>query len=192
MAFHDDYLLLDLTRANLIEPTKDGTLFTAAELNALITIRQWRPGSDPNPSVLKRFAGTFIQLGIDYFLNVPGALNTESRHGRAVHAFLSGLESFDFPAEPLGNLPGRLFMAAVETVGDHGELLTGDVKVQELLRVITEALTKESRPGSRASGRAGARIPCWRTRRRVGRAGVPEPAGEQRPVVWRTRRASSA
>lgn len=143
MAFHDDYLLLDLTRANLIEPTKDGTLFTATELNALITIRQWRPGTDPNPSVLKRFAGTFIELGIDYFVNVPGALNTESRHGRAVHAFLSGLESFDFPAEPLGNLPGRLFMAAVETVGDHSELLTGDVKVQELLRVITEALTKD-------------------------------------------------
>src|SRR5262245_30002076 len=141
MALHDECFLLDLANRG-IKPTADGSLFDAAQLNALVTVRQWRRGADPHPSVVQRFAGTFIELGVDYLTTVPGALNPVSGHSKVAMAFLQTLQGVDFAETPLGDWPARAFAATLETASAHPELVSGDPKIQALVGVTTKALTE--------------------------------------------------
>src|SRR5207244_6028252 len=131
---------LDLSRRGRRGQASDGSSLSADELNALITIRQWQRGTDPNPPVVQRLAGTFVEIGIDYFINVPGALNKNSSHGKIIAGFLDALSGINLTEEQLRDLPVRLFAASVETVSTHPEWMTGDTQVQELVRVATQAV----------------------------------------------------
>ncbi len=141
--YHHEFFNLDLINAGRLGPVPSGESLDAAEFTALITIRQWERGEDPNPSTLQRMAGTFVEIGIDYFSSVPGALNKDSREGKVLAGFLDGMSSIDFKEEELGAIPGRLMVAALETVSENSELLSADLKVQELVRVTTAALSKD-------------------------------------------------
>jgi hypothetical protein len=140
-ACHAEFFNVDLAQSGRLGQTSDGSSLSADELNALITIRQWRRGTDPNPPVVQRLAGTFVELGIDYFLNVPGALNNNSTHSKVVAGFLDAMSGINFTEEQLRDLPTRLFVASVETVSAHPEWLTGDASAQELVRVATHAVS---------------------------------------------------
>jgi hypothetical protein len=63
--------------------------------------------------VVQRLAGTFVEIGIDYFLNVPGALNRNSSHGKVVAGVLDAFSRINFTEEQLRDLPVRLFVASV-------------------------------------------------------------------------------
>ncbi len=141
--YHTEFVNLDLIRRGELGSSKDGFQINAREFTALITIRQWQRGADPNPSTLQRLAGTFIEIGIDYFTNVPGAFNQDSREGKVLAGFLQGMSEIRFSEEQLGTIPGRLFVAALETVSEHSELLSADDKVKELVNVTTTALTTD-------------------------------------------------
>jgi hypothetical protein len=141
LTYYDEFFNLDLAKAGRLGTAGDGTTLTAAQFSALITVRQWQRGADPNPSTLQRVAGTFIEIGIDYFTNVPGALNLDSRQGKAIAGFLDAMSEIDFSDEQLGQIPGRLFTAALDTISEHTELLTGDPKIQELVKVTTKSLS---------------------------------------------------
>ena len=122
-------------------PAEAGNLLNVDDFNKLLTIRQWKRGEFPNPSTLQRLAGTFIEIGIDYFVNVPGALNKDSRQGKAIAGFLQGMSEIHFTEVQLGEIPGRLFVAAVETISENAGLLSADVKVQELIAVATKTIS---------------------------------------------------
>ena len=139
-AFHAEFFNVDLALSGRLGQASDGSSLSADELNALITIRQWRRGTDPNPPVVQRLAGTFVEIGIDYFLNVPGALNKNSSHGKVVAGFLEALSGINLTEEQLRDLPVRLFAASVETISAHPEWMTGDTQVQELVKVATQAV----------------------------------------------------
>jgi hypothetical protein len=111
------------------------------QFTALLTIRQWNRGDEEGATVLHRLAGTFVDIGIDYFMNVPGALNKDSREGKAIAGFLQGMSEVPFSEAQLGTLPGRLFVAAIETMSENAALLTGEPAVQELLSVATKGLS---------------------------------------------------
>ena len=136
---HIEFFNLDLAQAGKLGSATDGTTLTGGEFNALITIRQWQRGTDPNPSTLQRLAGTFIEIGIDYFAAVPGAFNKDSRQGKAIAGFLDAMSEIHFSEAQLGEIPGRLFVAALDTISDHSELLSADPKVQELVKVTTKS-----------------------------------------------------
>src|SRR5881394_1103593 len=139
-AFHTEFFNLDLAQSGRLGQASDGSSLSADELNALVTIRQWQRGTDPNPPVLHRLAGTFVEIGMDYFLNVPGALNKHSSLGKAVAGLLDAFSAINFTEEQLSDLPVRLFAASVETVAAHPEWLTGDIQIQQLVRVATRAV----------------------------------------------------
>ena len=136
-----DYVL----NGNEVRVTTDGAVFSGDGLTEVLRIRQWQRGAEPHPSTLQRLAGTFLELGIDYFSTVPGALNLQSREGKALHAFLSGFDQIEFAEVPLGNLPEQLFFATLETVSENADLLTEDPNIQELISVTTTGLVTDVR-----------------------------------------------
>ncbi len=143
IAFHFEFFNLDLAEKGGLAPSEAGTSLTAAELNALITIRQWQRGTDPNPPVIQRVAGSLIEIGIDYAVNVPGAFHQDSNHGKAIGGFLSGLQEINFSETQLRDLPTRLFVATLDTLSEESGLLSGDPKVQELIKVTTRSLSTD-------------------------------------------------
>ncbi len=121
----------------------DGSVFEAGSLNALVAIRQWERGGDPNPSTLKRMAGTLVEIGVDYFLEIPGALDTDSAQGRAIKGFLEGLDTVDFTEADVGELPRKLFVAAIESIAENPDLFTDSEKSQTLIRAATKGLIED-------------------------------------------------
>ncbi|MBI3849412.1 MAG: hypothetical protein HY298_03830 [Verrucomicrobia bacterium] len=141
--YHIEFENLDRAKRDGLGVGGDGSTLNARDLNALITIRQWQRGDNPNPSTLQRIAGTLVEIGVDYFGNVPGALDKSSRQGKAIGGFLDALHEIKFSEEKLGELPGRLFVAALETISENSELLSADAKVQELVKVTTKSVSTD-------------------------------------------------
>lgn len=123
--------------------TVDGSSISEDSIDALVEIRQWQRGSDPDPTTLQRLAGSLVEIGVDYFAEMPGALDENSRGGRALQAFLTGLDQVSFSETALGDLPHRLFVAAMESVTTTPELISDDPKIQNLIRVTTRGLTAD-------------------------------------------------
>lgn len=144
--FYRDYRTLHLAERGLLPVADaDGAEqdLSSTEVIAWITIRQWAKGTDPNPSLLQRMAGTFVEIGVDYFASMPGALHRESAWGKALGGFLAAMDEVDFAEGRLADLPERLLVAGLETVAAQPELLTGDAKAQMLLQVTTQALSAD-------------------------------------------------
>ena len=146
VVLHSDFATLDFIEEGFeFEEPSDG--FVPEDLVNVLRIRQWRSGNDPHPTLLRRFAGAFIEIGVDYFAHFPGALNKNSRHGKALHVLFTSLDqikfSEDFAEQRIGDLPGRLLIATLETVSENSEFLSGDPKYQELIAVTSNALVKD-------------------------------------------------
>lgn len=142
LILHTEYFNLDLAEQDP-DSAQAGAVLTAAEFDALLTVRQWQRGTDPNPPVIQRVAGALIEIGIDYAVNVPGAFHQDSKQGRAVAGFLSGLSEINFSETQLRDLPTRLFVATLDTLSEESGLLSGDPKVQELIKVTTKGLSTD-------------------------------------------------
>ncbi|MCP4002711.1 MAG: hypothetical protein GY725_00815 [bacterium] len=139
--FHTDALLLqwsetEADRGSGPYPDRDGML-------ALVTVRQWERETEPHPSVAQRIAGTMIETGIDYFTNVPGAIDPGSKGGKIVTAVLRGFDDIEFSEVPLGDLPQRMLLGALESLGEESALLSSDPKVQQLITTLTTSLVKD-------------------------------------------------
>jgi hypothetical protein len=146
VVLHSDFATLDFIEKGF-EFEKTSDQFTPEDLINILRIRQWRKGNDPHPTLLRRFAGTFIEIGVDYFSHYPGALNRNSRHGKALYVLFNSLDqitfSEEFAEERIGDLPGRLLIATLETVSENSEFLSGDPKYQKLIAVTSNALVKD-------------------------------------------------
>lgn len=114
------------------------------QIYALLSIQQWQRGTDPTPSTLHRISGTIIEIGIDYALTSPDLFDRNSKKGKAVAGFLSGLDTtIDFKEGDLSEIPGRLFVAMLETTADNSALLSGDPKIQDFVNVTTRSISKD-------------------------------------------------
>ena len=146
VVLHSDFATLDFLEEGFeFEEPSEG--FVPEDLVNVLRIRQWRDGNDAHPTLLRRFAGAFIEIGVDYFAHFPGALNKNSRHGKALHVLFTSLDqikfSEDFAEQRIGDLPGRLLIATLETVSESSEFLSGDPKYQELIAVTSNALVRD-------------------------------------------------
>ena len=121
---------------------------SATELISLFKIRQWKKGEAP-VNVLQLVAGTMVEIGIDYFTQVPGALNLESAHGRVIHQFLSAFDEIDFAENPdikkefSDRLLPRLFAAAAESVASLSNEIAGDEKLQAFIKETAKGIAKD-------------------------------------------------
>jgi hypothetical protein len=166
--FRSESFVQDLAEAGLPVTAADVSTFDPEDLKALLTVRQWARGTDPTPSALQRVGGTLIEIGVDYLASVPGALNANSTIGKVAQAALTGLEPLKFSEIPIAELPARLFVATLETVSSEPALLTGDPKVQELVRVTARGLAQD----------VGARVAAMRA------GGDSDSSREERVAAW--------
>jgi len=129
-----------------------GTLpnYKQEAIRSLFHIRQWEQGYLERQTPLQQLLGTLVEVGIDYFAQVPGALNTHSAYGRLLLQFLSAFDEVEFsrPEQPLNLqfnqivLP-RLFAAAAETVVEYSPEMAEDEQVQRFVRVTARRLAED-------------------------------------------------
>ncbi len=106
----------------------------------LFRVRQWQEGYLKRDSALKLVMGSLVEIGIDYFLDVPGALHSQSSKSRILRHFLSAFDEVQFaegaPIYEQFNalLLPRLFAAAAESVGELAPEISEDEKVQVFIR----------------------------------------------------------
>lgn len=143
----------------LLVEARDGTLFDGdggenpgvqlglghEDVVVLLQIRQWRPGEDPNPTLLRRLAGTFVNIAVDYFVDIPDALSTASSRGRALRAFLESVDRLDFTEDAPTEVVEQLFVATVEILRDRFDLLDQADKSGLLLQSAFGALYDSAR-----------------------------------------------
>jgi len=141
--YHSDELARLLFRNEDHVDLADGTSVGRDAVNALVTITQWRRGADPNPSVLQSIAGSLLDVGVDYFLQVPDSLDENSRKGRALHSFFTALDGISFAEAPVRELPRKLMMSVLETINAHPDLLSANSDYQEVISAATRSLVTD-------------------------------------------------
>ena len=119
---------------------EDGSDLSLDSFNALVTITQWQRGADPNPSVLQSVAGTLLDVGVDYFVQVPDSLDEGSRKGRALKSFFTALDDVSFAEAPVRQLPRKFLVSVLETIDANPDLLTSDSRYQEIIGGATRSL----------------------------------------------------
>lgn len=118
-----------------------------AAMLSLLHIRQWQQGESPHPTLLKRVAGNLIDTAVDYFVQVPGALNENSQHGKALKALLNGLDKIQFSdaltPQNIGNLAQKMLVATLETVDEQASQITSDPRYQKLIELSVQSLSAD-------------------------------------------------
>jgi hypothetical protein len=141
--FYLEAQLLDDKTWTKITATPDGAFLTQDAVKAMVLIRQWDPSRNPNPSALQRVAGTLFEIGVDYFTQVPGALNDHSAQGKAVKALLTSLDEIDFATIDPQDLLPRLFTATIETLAAHPDIISKNAHTDTLIQLTANALAKD-------------------------------------------------
>ncbi|MEM9345617.1 MAG: hypothetical protein AAGB26_03255 [Planctomycetota bacterium] len=128
-------------------PVELGSLSLPSDAyDALVRFKQWGM-SDPNrPKLERRLIGLVVEIGIDYVASIPGTINTSGRYGQVISGFVQAINDIDFQAlaetdRPLEQLFGRLVIAALETVGEHPDLVTSDKNLKELIGIAAKGLS---------------------------------------------------
>ncbi|WP_420402561.1 hypothetical protein [Nisaea sp.] len=154
LAFNEERLLEADERGGYT-PLADGSYYDNRALSALVTIRQWRRGRERYPSAVQRLAGSFIEIGIDYFTVGPGRGEMKSEQEKALLAFLDGIDEIAFAETELADLPGRLMTAVLDTVATHPEFVSGSAAFQDVIKVTAAGLSEKVTALVRESRAAG-------------------------------------
>lgn len=115
-----------------------------ASFIGMLQIQQWQKGDSPHPTLVQRVAGTLVELSVDYFSQIPGAINPNSQYSKALEALLGSLDEIDFSEAHPKDLPAKLLTATLETVADHSTLVTSDPKFQQLIATSAKALSTDA------------------------------------------------
>lgn len=118
------------------------------ELTALLRIRQWERGKEVGTQPLRIVAGTLVEIGIDYFNRVPGALNRESALGRVMTQFLAAIDDIPFSDQDrmrrfAPRIVPQLFIAAAESVSSLSSELRADPKIQQFIRSASQGIAED-------------------------------------------------
>jgi hypothetical protein len=120
---------------------------TQEELWALFRIQS--SGEAEERSVLQLAAGSLVNIGVDYFVQVPGALNQDSVHGRILYHVLSAFDEIDFTEHELAKkrfseqLLPRLFAATAEAVAEVSDEISNDPHFQALLKATAKGIAND-------------------------------------------------
>ena len=113
--------------------------------NTLLDLLNVRNSNSRFPSPVQRMFGSLIEIGVDYFANSSGTFDETSASGRALKGFLKSIEDLNFADEKVEEIAKKLFIGAVETIGENPDLLGADDKTSELVEVLSKGLVNDVR-----------------------------------------------
>lgn len=114
----------------------------------LFRVRQWQDG-DRHNTVLQLVAGAIVEIGIDYYLQTPGALNLESVQGRIMRHFLTAFDEIDLSENKdiklaiSNRLVPRLFAAAAESFAELSPEVADDRNLQLFIKETTKGIANK-------------------------------------------------
>jgi len=115
-------------------------------LGALLEIRQWAKGQfGAPPTALQRVAGTIVNLAVDYFAQMPGAVSEKRPEGRALLAFLRAIDDADFATTAVEDVAGQLLIGVLDAVSATPELARAGENEQLLIQSVTRTLAVSAR-----------------------------------------------
>lgn len=125
-----------------------GHTFSIDEFTATMNLKQWEKDDPANPQTLHRFAGTIIEIGIDYFATSPSFLDANSSAGKVVAGFARALDDIQFSEilvkeDAFDRIVARLLVAALETASAQSELITNDDNYRDLVRIATRGVAND-------------------------------------------------
>jgi hypothetical protein len=150
-----EYIDYYLRLRSQLEKLEGGDSEDDSDLNlenmlALMRVRQWESGKMPRSSPIKMVAGTLVEIGIDYFNQVPGALNPQSSLGRVMKSFLSAVDDIEFEEIENLNLKDiselvvpRLFITAAESLEVLSKDISSDEKIQAFIAATSRGIAAE-------------------------------------------------
>ncbi len=113
-----------------------------ATLGAVLTIRQWsKEAPADHPSPLQTVAGALVEIAVDYFVSTPGAVDEQRPEGRAIKAFLEAIDDTSFSETPLPLIAPGLFVALLDSVSAHPDLIAGGPKEARFVGEVTTSLS---------------------------------------------------
>ena len=125
------------------EEQMTGVEISAADLTNLLTIRQWGRNENPgHPGAFQRIAGTIVEIAVDYFATMPGAVSEARPEGRALLAFLKGMSDVEFATKNPDDLAKGVMIGVLDAVAATPTLLVTGEKEQLLIAGMTTALAK--------------------------------------------------
>ena len=114
-------------------PAAPGSL-TDEDLVVLVSVRQWRKGHDPHPTVLRRLAGTLVSIAVDYAASMPDLANGSSARSRLLQEFLAGFQDVDFVETAPTDIVPLMATSLLDLLSSQPELLVHDRRGQLLVR----------------------------------------------------------
>ena len=114
---------------------------SAADFLAFTEVQQWAKDQPGAPrSGFQLVAGTLIDVAVFWFANKPGAVSTDHPEGRALLAFLKGVEKVDFANTAPPELLGQVLVGVLDTVAAEPRLVVGGRKEETLVTNVAKAL----------------------------------------------------
>jgi hypothetical protein len=162
--YNEHFALLNASDNRLVGVGENSAGLTNDDIVPLLTIRQWQEGQDPNPTMLRRMAGTLVNVAVDYFADVPGAISTNTARGKALHSFLQAFDGIDFATDGRTKILEGLFTATLETLRDNAEIISEDERARILVHDVAKGLYEDSRQLVGAAGQTISdkeRIGAW-------------------------------
>jgi hypothetical protein len=147
MALYREHFALVQARNGTLVGTDaaNPALFSNRDIVAMLQIRQWRQGQEPNPNMLRRLAGTFIEIAADYFANYSPMATANSAPSKALVAFLRAIEPIDFAEGAPQQVVEQLFIATVETVRDNADLISKEQWAQTLIHDVASGVYTDAK-----------------------------------------------
>lgn len=118
------------------------------DMAGLLRIRQWEEGKAPITKPLQLVAGSLVEVGIDYFSQVPGAIRSESGYAKFLKSFLNGIDDIPFATEDsfsriIKKVVPQLFVSTAETLEYVSTEITGDEKLQQFIQATSRGITND-------------------------------------------------
>jgi len=107
---------------------------TDEDLVVLVSVRQWRKGHDPHPTVLRRLAGTLVNIAVDYATSMPDLANGASARSRLLREFLASFQDVDFVETAPADIVPLMATSLLDLLSRQPELLVHDARGQLLVR----------------------------------------------------------
>ncbi|MEM1136001.1 MAG: hypothetical protein AAGI07_09185, partial [Bacteroidota bacterium] len=113
----------------------------ATEILSMVKIKQWQKGQ--HTSGFQRIAGSLVELGVDFFVQNPGALSQGASQQKLLKGFLEAIDDVQLSDANLGDIASNLMIASLETVSQFPDVLTGDQSGKELVTAVTKGLSQD-------------------------------------------------